>query len=575
MAPTLVLAYQDKKVVAADNASDAARFIKNFQTFTIEAEAKLGIPQGTYDFYDKCGRVEKQEDLQRAFHSAGDGDCIIELREHSHYIKLRALEQENLRQNAFMEKLEAMLKKSEKKQEELVEETKEKIMAEVSKTNRKINSEIMPQIEALTRDRNEMQKDIRSVVEKLSQINVKELQELTAKAEKLQAEITAAVQRVDRIDHQWAIDKAHLNSEINKGHQDLQELKRWLQGKVDLCIEADADLRRDQQLCGERMQIVADDLRLLMEDFYRLERRCSGALEESEDLRTLLGQVREDNEHLRSDCGSVMTRVHCIEGTATEKWEGFAPGVLYFRQWHKGAKGGDVQLSADLQVATGRGFLAATGVVIGCDEGLVVGDGPCRRFGTPGSWFSYYELEVDEICAAPEGAGGLYVGLCIQSGEEIAAHPKHEFDGWLCGGPSKALICRAGDIPDADPGALPATYAPDASEAAYKHAKEAIKLLRAALPPRPKGEVQEADSNFASEKLRMGDRIAVLFRVHRDGGARMRIGVNGDIVATKEFINAPPAEAVGFLTPVVRLAGTGKSAKLLPGLTPPSRMLVD
>lgn len=572
---SLVLAYQDKKVVAAENAADAARFIKNFRTFTNEAEQKLGIPQGTYDFFDKHGKIEKQEDLQRAFDSAGEKDCIIELREHNQFIKLRMLEEGERRHAELLATLEAKLKAQEERSDEKLQEARSEIMSTISKVERKITGDIIPEIEALKRDRNEMQKDIRAVVEKMASINIRELQELTETAARLQQEVTAAVKRVDRIDHQWAIDKAHLNGEINKSHQDIKELQRYMQGKMDICIEADADLRRDQQLAGERMQIIADDLRLLMDDHHRLERRCSGALEESEDLRTLLGQVREDNEHLRSECGQVVTRVHCIEGTATEKWEGFAPGVLYFRQWHRTAKGPDVQLSADCCVATGRGFLAATGVVIGCDEGLVVADGPCRRFGTPGSWSSYYEIEVDETCMAPEGAGGLYVGMCIQNGEEITMHPKHDFDGWLMGGASKALVCRAGTLPDADPAALPATYAPEASEAAAAHAKEAVKLLRAALPPRTKGEVREVDSMWHAETLRMGDRIGVLFRCHRGGGARMRVTVNGDIKATHEFIDAPPAEAVGFLTPVMRLAGTGKSAKLMPGLTPPTKILVD
>merc|ERR1719450_1558262 len=104
---SLVLAYQDKKVVAAGNAGDAARFIKNFRTFTYEAEEKLGIPQGTYDFYDKHGKIEKQEDLQRAFDSAGEKDCIIELREHNQFIKLRALEEGERRHALLLEELEA------------------------------------------------------------------------------------------------------------------------------------------------------------------------------------------------------------------------------------------------------------------------------------------------------------------------------------------------------------------------------------------------------------------------------------------------------------------------------------
>lgn len=47
-------------------------------------------------------------------------------------------------------------------------------------------------------------------------------------------------------------------------------------------------------------------------------------------------------------------------------------------------------------------------------------------------------FEVDEISAAPAGSGGFYVGMSLQSGEEIARHPRKEFDGWLVGGNRKA-----------------------------------------------------------------------------------------------------------------------------------------
>merc|ERR1719231_1026849 len=140
-------------------------------------------------------------------------------------------------------------------------------------------------------------------------------------------------------------------------HEDLNDLSRYIAGKVDVSIEADGDLRREAQLTNERMQLLADDLRLHQEGLRDLTQRTSGALEESEELRTLLGTVREDNEHLRNECGQVRTRVHCIEGTATEQWEGFAPGVLYFRRFHASTKGPDIQLSSDLCTATGRGFL--------------------------------------------------------------------------------------------------------------------------------------------------------------------------------------------------------------------------
>lgn len=284
--------------------------------------------------------------------------------------------------------------------------------------------------------------------------------------------------------------------------------------------------------------------------------------------------------HLRSECGQVRTRVHAIEGSASDQWEGFAPGILYFRRFHGVAKGIDVQLSSDLCQATGRGFLAATGVVMGNDEGLCVGDGPCRRFGTPGSWSSYFEIEIDEICAAPAGSGGLYVGFSVQNGEEISQHPRKEFDGWLVGGHEKALVCRAGvsengeDLPPLS-ALQPAAFGSDLSTSAAQKAAEAQRMLRAAMPPKPKGEVRQLSGTWNSESLVPPDRIGILLKFHRDGGARLRVLVNGNVKCSHEFTEAPPAEAMGFLTPIVRLAGTGKSVKLHPGLSPPARALAD
>jgi len=385
------------------------------------------------------------------------------------------------------------------------------------------------------------------------------------------------VRKTNDMQNAWQVDKARLNEMGLQCQQDLHELQRYLQGKIDVCIEADADLRREQQLCNERMQIVADDLRLLHNEHQRLMRQITGALEESEELRTLLGQVREDNEHLRYDHGNVKTRVHCIEGQATEVWKGFMPGVLYFKQWHRTAKGGDVQHSKDMQTSTGRGFMAVTGLVVGNIEGLCVADGPCRRFGTPSQYSSYYELEMREVKAVPDGMGGLYVGVSLQSSEEIAKHPQKEFDGWLMGGNCKALVCRAGTPPDmpVDPNRVPGTFASGISDGTTGDIQEAMALLRKALPPRPKGEMRDFGSSWDSQNLRPGDRIGVLFRCNRDAGARLRVSVNGTVVATQDFQDAPTAEAVGLFTPVIRIAGSAKSVKILPGLQPPSAMLAN
>jgi len=164
----------------------------------------------------------------------------------------------------------------------------------------------------------------------------------------------------------------------------------------------------------------------------------------------------------------------------------------------------------------------------------------------------------------------------VQNGDEISNHPKHEFDGWLMGGHGKALVCRASHVETAvDPDKLPATFLPGDSSRAPENVPRALQKLREALPPRVVGSVKEGDAMWNSQNLKMGDRVGVLFRLNRDGGAKMKLTVNGDVVASHEFIDAPAAEAIGFLTPIIRLAGTGKSAKLMPGLMPPSRLLAE
>ncbi|OLP87017.1 Mitochondrial phosphate carrier protein [Symbiodinium microadriaticum] len=357
-----------------------------------------------------------------------------------------------------------------------------------------IYDEVGPALEAVMNKQHDNEKDIRSVAEKLAQFDLQELRELSANALQMRDEVMNCINRLNVLDSQWLRDKEELREIVERTNQDLKDLQKYIMGKIDVGIEADADLRRDQQILNERMQLIADDLRLLMEEHQRLANRTLGVVEENEEMRTLLGQVREDNEHLRHDNFQVSTRVLSLEGAASEKWQEFTPAVLYFRNWHRTAKGDDVQLSADLSIAVGRGFLAATGVVIGNTEGLAVGDGPCRHFGTPGCFSSYYEIEVDEVTASPAGAGGLFLGVSLQSGEEIANHPRKEFDGWLVGGSGKALTLRASCAAEPiDAEKLPDTFAPTSDERSLRDARKALKLLRAALPPLAKGKVEEVE----------------------------------------------------------------------------------
>jgi len=547
----------------------------------MEAEEKMSIHPGTYDLYDLYGQVRELTDLQRAIKMAGDnGECVLELREHRQFIKIRALEEENATLTARLQKLESIVKEQEKRFDDKLTEMGNECKAMTRKVDKRIGDEVMPVLQGLMADRTQMQREMRAVQEKLGEINIEEIKAMCQMARDLNEEVKNCIRRVEYVDSQFQKEKQQLNNDMNRITTDMKDLQRFMQGKLDVLMEADADVKRDVMLNVERLALTQDDLRLLQEELQRLNNQCMGALEESEELRDLLGQVREDNALIKSNQGAMTVRVNCLEGTATEKWDGFWPGILYFRRWHNTAKGMDIQLSADTQIAIGRGPLAATGVVLGSDEGLVLADGPSRRFGTPGNFSSYFEIEVDEICAAPEGTGGLFVGFSLHSAAEVSAHPKKEFDGWLMGGNSKALVTRA-SMQEGWEDQIPQTYLggqPGDSEEAkrrLKDAKSAMQLLRAAMPPVKVGQVRELGSFWQSGSLRMGDRVGVLFRCLRDGGAKMRIAVNGIKRAEHDFLDAPPSEAIGFLTPVVRLAGSTKACKLMPGLAPSSKILAD
>mmetsp|Transcript_85578 Transcript_85578/g.242652 ORF Transcript_85578/g.242652 Transcript_85578/m.242652 type:complete len:585 (-) Transcript_85578:245-1999(-) len=577
--PSLVLDWEGKlhQVSAAGTGSIPVQMVRNLERCTLEAHQFFGLPPGTYDLYDKFGKIEHPEDLQRALDTAGGGECTIEIREHSQFTQIRDLETENRGQNERMAAIEASIRAAEQRADEKLETSKDELTAYIGRVERKILDELVPTIGELCRDRDQLQKDVRKAQEKLRQINIRELQEMKQSFDALQEEVKVAVKRVDRIDTMWTMEKARLEEDISRTQSELKELARYVQGKIDICIQSDADLAHDHQLLEERVKLLADDLGLLTGDHKYLNEQCAGNREKEEELRGLLVDVRTSNERLETASGHSKTRLTSLELSAMEQWNGFFPGVLYFRSWHRLAKGADVQLSRDLMVVTGRNNLMATGVMPESDEGLAVADGPCRRFGEPGNWATYYELEMDEVCGAPRGSGGLYAGVAIQNGDEIAAHPHHEFDGWLIGGPVKALICRAGSAgtDEPDPDKLPATWAPgaEATETAAESVRDNVEMLRVALPRRMRGEIRSVDSCWESESLTLGDRVGLLFRCKPEGGARLRVAVNGIVVAQHDFVDAPPADAIGFLTPLVRLSGTGKSVKLLRGMHPPPEML--
>jgi hypothetical protein len=547
---------------------------------------EMDLPKGTYIIKDGHGLLEHGEDVARTLEiaRAGERDCILELEEKHEFRRIKQLEAKNRRFETLFEEVFERMKGATDETDAKIKKAKDDVQRGVDKIDAKIRNEIDRNIEELTANCGQLQSQVVSILEKLNDINPQEIRDMTDMCRILQENVKTSLMRLETFEKNFLRDKQRMEEDIKRNHDELVHLTKYLTGKIDVCIESDGDLRRDLQLTSERMGLLADDLRLHSEALHELTLKSNGALEESEELRTLLGTMREDNEHLRGECGQVRTRIHAIEGAATDNWQGFAPGVLYFRRFHNTAKGNDVYLSKDHSSATAHGFFAITGQVINNFEGLVVADGPCRRFGTPGSFSSYFEIEVDDVQKAPEGAGGLYVGFSLQNGEEIFGHPRKEFDGWLIGGAGKALITRASPYERADGEEIkplssiqPAAFGSDITENSAKKAQEALQMLRVAMKPGPKGTWGEYSAQWGSGNLRISDRVGVLFKCHRNGGARMRVLVNGEVKCSHEFSVdvAPPADAIGFLTPVLRLAGTGKGAKLIPGVSPPGRALVE
>lgn len=291
MSHTLVFSYGDKRVISRGSGAEAVRSIKNLEAFFQDAEEKLGLPPGSYDFYDTFGKISTPADLQRALTNAGSDECIIEVREHLHFIRIRGLEADNARLTARLDALEVALRETEQRSDMKLEVASEELAKMIKKCESTIYEEVGPAIEVVMKKQNDTEKDVRAFAEKLGQFDLQELRELSSNALQMRDEVRNCVNRLNVLDTQWMNDKEELRSIVDGCNQDLKDLQKYIMGKIDVCIEADADVRRDQQILNERMQLVADDLRLLMEEHQRLANRTLGVVEENEEMRVLIGQI--------------------------------------------------------------------------------------------------------------------------------------------------------------------------------------------------------------------------------------------------------------------------------------------
>lgn len=524
--------------------------ISTIEAISWELENRLGIPKEEYNFHDQYGAVTEPEDLQRAIKMSAAGPCVLTVVYHAVFKRMRALMKEVDLLKIKVESQDQAVKDSETRSAEALERN----VAEMNRQIHDVTNQCHQQSEVcarLSKDNASMQMEVQSIGMTLRELDIKELKELMENAKVAQNQVQDALNRVTQLERSWEIEKEMMMNDLEDQKKDLASVQRSIAGKIDVCIEADADLSREMRLVSEKCALNADDVTLIQEEMKKVVYKCQLAMEQSLESKTLLSGVREDSAKVLADSNILKERVHCLEGVAVERWPDFAPGVVFCRRFHSELKGDDVQLNADHTVATGRGFSALQGVVIGNDEGLVVGNGPCRRTGKPGKFFSYFEVEITEVYGNAEGSGGFYIGASVQSAEQILEHPRKEFDGWLMGGKKNGGMV---------------------------HIRGAHgKLFSVIRPGQKAGEVipMNMSGGWNSEALRVGDRVGLAMMLKRDGGMIMRIVVNSVTQTTEAFTDCPPEDQCQFFTPIVRIAGTAKSVKMCPGMDPPKAIMQD
>lgn len=520
---------------------------RTIEAISWEVQNSLGIAKEEYNFHDIYGPVTEPEDLARALQMAGTNDCVLKVVYHAVFARLRMLmrEVETLKSKVGLQ--DNAIQESEARSAKALEDTTLQLSGMIHEMDTKFNEQTQT-VARLCKDSSSMQMEMQSINMTLRELDIKELKELMESAKVAQLQVQDALMRVTQLERSWEVEKEIMMNDIEDQKKDLANVQKSIAGKIDVCIEADADLSREMRLVSEKCALNADDVTLIQEEMKKVVYKCQLAMEQSLESKTLLSGVREDSAKVLADSNMLKERVHCLEGVAADKWPDFAPGIVFCRRFHQEAKGGDVQLNGDHCVATGRGFAALSGVVIGNDEGLVMGNGPCRRTGKPGKFVSYFEIEITEVYANAEGCGGLYLGASVQSAEQVLEHPRKEFDGWMVGGRRSAFVQVRG-----------------------AHGK----LFSAIRPASKACEIIPMEAAWNSEVLRVGDRVGCLMTLKREGGMVIRIVVNGTVTSTEVFSDCPPEDQCQFFTPVVRIAGTAKSVRICPGLDPPKYAMED
>merc|ERR1711904_746469 len=169
-----------------------------------------------------------------------------------------------------------------------------------------------------------MQMEVQSIGMALKEFDIKDLKEVMENAKVAQNQVQDALNRVTQLEKSWEIEKEMMMNDLEDQKKDLASVQRSIAGKIDVCIEADADLHREMRVVSEKCGLNADDVTLIQEEMKKVVYKCQLAMEQSLESKTLLSGVREDSAKVLMDSNQLKERVHCLEGITAEKFPEFA-----------------------------------------------------------------------------------------------------------------------------------------------------------------------------------------------------------------------------------------------------------
>jgi len=339
MPPALIFTWLDKRVAAAGSGTDIIKGIRSFDAVAYEAEEKLGLHPGSYEFYDEYGKVEAPEDLLRAMRMAGDDECILEVRELKHFQRIRELTTDNAEMKGRLSKLEAMMKVLDDvvgKEIQHADEKTETLRIEIEKAVNESNGRI-----ALT-------KDLRSII-KAGEDKLKATADLIRQA--VQTPDSALVERLEAA----GIEAQALSDEL----QSFAEKKA--KGIAQLLINAKGPGLLEMKTMSSKLTKLSSDLKQVSTNGEGIVKEGKVQLERKSLSAAATQRIKEVFEKYDADSDGFLSRKE-VTKYSKGQFKFNPPADCLDRIWRnlvEGTKGISLKQFQQLKVAIGTARVLA------------------------------------------------------------------------------------------------------------------------------------------------------------------------------------------------------------------------